>query len=116
MQRQSLPLWILTAGLVFVFGYFGIDKFVHPEIWIGWIPPWMEGFVGLPRETWLSIIGFSEASLAILLLIPVRIVQKIGALLIVLHLIGILTQVGWNDIAVRDIGLLFMGIALFMLL
>lgn len=113
MQRQSLPLWILTAGLVFVFGYFGIDKFVHPDIWIGWIPLWMEGLLGLSRESWLSIIGFSEAFFAILLLVPVRIVKKIGAALIALHLVAILTQVGWNDIAVRDIGLLFMAAALF---
>ena len=116
MQRQSLPFWILTAGLVFVFGFFGVDKFVHPEVWIGWIPLWMEGLLGLTRDTWLSIIGFTEAFFAVLLLVPVRLVRKIGAALIAIHLIGILTQVGWNDIGIRDIGLLSASAALLCLL
>lgn len=116
MQRQSLGIYTLIAGLVFVFAYFGIDKLVHPELWIGWIPMWMENLMGMPRETWLTVIGITEILLAVLLLIPKRIVRQTGAILIALHLVAILTQVGWNDIGVRDIGLLLSSIALFFLL
>lgn len=116
MQRTSLAKYCLIAGLVFVFGYFGIDKLVHPDNWIGWIPLWMEGFAGLPRLTWLMVIGISEIVLALLLLVPARSVRMTGAVLIALHLVAILTQVGWNDVGVRDIGLLFGALSLIFLL
>jgi hypothetical protein len=39
-------------------------------------------------------------------------VRKVAVLLAALHLAGVLTQTGWNDIAVRDIGILLMTMAL----
>ena len=116
MQRESYAKWLLIAGLAFVFGYFGIDKFVHPDIWIGWMPMWMEGLMGMTREMWLPIIGASEVMLAVMLIIPVRIIQRIGAILVALHLVAILTQVGWNDIGIREIGLLMSALSLAFLL
>ena len=116
MQRNLIAQFLLTAALVLVFGYFGIDKFVHPELWLGWIPLWMDNVLGLPREMWLKVIGASEAFFALLLLIPLRRVRMTGAILIALHLVAILTQVGWNDIAVRDLGLLLASLSLLFLL
>ena len=116
MQRKDAAPLLLIAGLAFVFGYFGIDKLVHPEFWLGWIPLWMEGLLGVSRNTWLILIALFEIVLALLLLIPIRTVRKVGALLVALHLVGIMTQVGWNDIAVRDIGLLMSTLALMLLL
>lgn len=116
MQRESYAKWLLIIGLAFVFGYFGIDKFVHPDIWIGWMPVWMEGLMGMTRETWLPVIGATEVLLAVMLVIPVRIIQRLGAILVALHLVAILTQVGWNDIGIRDMGLLLSSLALAFLL
>lgn len=116
MQRESYAKWLLIAGLAFVFGYFGIDKFVHPDIWIGWMPTWMDGLLGLNRDVWLNITGAAEVVIAVLLLIPVRVVQRAGAILVALHLIAVLTQVGWNDVGIRDIGLLLSAISLAFLL
>lgn len=116
MQKIALPTWLLILGLAFVFAYFGIDKLIHPLIWIGWIPLWMEGLLGLTREGWLLLTGILEILFAILLLLPIRTARRIGAALISLHLLAILTQTGWNDIAVRDIGLLLSSLALLALL
>lgn len=119
MQRNTsnfAPQIILTIAMVLVFAYFGIDKLVHPGLWIGWIPTWMEGLLTLSRNAWLLIIGLTETFLAILLLIPIRNVRKAACVLIALHLAGIITQVGWNDIGVRDLGLLLADVALLFLL
>jgi uncharacterized membrane protein len=115
MQRPSNPDIILTLGLAFVFGTFGIDKFLNPNDWLQWIPMWMEGLLSFPRTTWLSIIGFSEIVMALMILVPIRQIRQIGLVLMALHLLGILTQTGWNDVAVRDIGLLAAVIALLFL-
>ncbi len=108
--------WILIAGLAFVFLYFGINKFTDPLLWIGWIPKWMDGLLGMDINLWLKILGALEILLGVGLLIPVRNIQKIVTVIIALHLIGVLSQVGWNDIGVRDLGLLSMTAALWFLL
>lgn len=106
---------LLTAALVLVFLYFGVDKFVHPTLWIGWIPLWMDGLLGLPVHTWLAVIGASEILFGLFLLAPIRKLRQIGCILIALHLVAILTQVGWNDIGIRDAGLLLAALALLFL-
>lgn len=116
MRRPTVALWLLIFSLVFVFGYFGIDKFIHPAAWIGWLPDWMNGLGGLSKDAWLKLTGASEILFAILILIPVRQSQRIGAIFMILHLLAILTQVGWNDIAVRDINIMISCIALLALL
>ncbi len=116
MQRESIAKWLLIAALTFVLGYFGIDKLVHPEFWLGWIPMWMEGLMSMSRNVWLMVIAIAEILMAILLLIPVRNARRIGAAIIAIHLLTIITQVGWNDIGVRDIGLFLSSLALLFLL
>ncbi|MBI5156039.1 hypothetical protein HZA45_02060 [Candidatus Peregrinibacteria bacterium] len=116
MQRKTIAIILLVLGLAFVFGVFGIGKFQDPLLWIGWMPPWMDGFLGLPASSWLRITGIGEILLAILLLIPVRALQRIIVIFMSLHLLAVLTQTGWNDIAVRDIGLLLSCLSLLFLL
>lgn len=116
MQRTQSAKWVLVAGLVFVFGYFGIDKFLNPLVWIVWMPTWMDGLMGMPKDTWLQIMGVLEMVMAVLVLLPMRRVQQLGVMLMAVHMLGILSQVGWNDIAIRDIGLLATMGALFLLL
>ncbi len=116
MQRPNSAKWILIASLIFVFGYFGVDKFINPLTWIGWLPAWMDGLGGLPKDSWLKLVGAAEIIFALLLVVPVKRVQQIGVFLIIVQMLGILTQVGWNDIAVRDIGIMMSAIALLALL
>jgi len=116
MGRNDIARGLLIAALAFVFGAFGIWKFASPILWIGWIPLWMEGLLGLTRDTWLQVIGAIEIILAVLLLIPHRRLRQIAAILMALHLVAVLTQTGWNDITVRDTALLLSTFALLLLL
>ena len=120
MQRQRIAQILLTIALVIVFGWFGIDKLIEPLLWRGFMPSWMDGLFGFPIDTWLVVVGVSEMALAILLLIPIRKVRLVGAALVALHLLVIITQLfvdaGWNDLVVRDIGLFFASVALLLLL
>ena len=116
MNRKDLAFIFLIGGLAFVFGWFGIDKFVHPTLWMGFLPPWMDGFLGISKTVWIVIVGASEILLALMILIPVRMIRQLGAAFMGIHLLGVLWQLGWNDIAVRDIGLLTGSIALLLLI
>lgn len=116
MSSVTAARWILIAGIAFVFLYFGIEKFVHPDLWIGWMPGWIDGLAGQTDDTWMQIIAVTEIVIAIAVVVPIRVVQKAGALFGTIHLAGILTQVGWNDVAVRDVGLISMTMALWYLI
>ncbi len=115
MSPITFARWTLVLGTAFVFLYFGIEKFVHHDLWIGWMPEWMEGLLGLSLNTWMNVIGVTEILIGAAVLVPVRRVQRIIALLASLHLLGILTEVGWNETGVRDFGLLCMTVALWRL-
>jgi hypothetical protein len=107
---------MLIAGLAFVFGYFGIDKLIHPKLWIDWMPEALDGAAGLTLKQWMDVTSIAEIVIAAALLFPFRPIQRIAAFLAALHLTAILLQIGWNETAVRDIGLLFMSTALWYLL
>jgi uncharacterized membrane protein len=116
MQKIPVARGVLLSALVIVFGIFGVDKFARPLMWIGWIPLWMEDVLGIARETWLLVAGGIELLLAAALLFPHRLVRRIAAAGMILHLIAVLTQTGFSDIFVRDLGLLFSAIGLLILL
>ena len=116
MQRIRLATWILSVGLAVVFAWFGIDKFLTPAAWLGWIPTWMDGLLGMPVDVWLKIIGVSEILFAVMLLVPVRNVRRAGAVLIAVQLLGILPIAGFNDVGLRDFAMMMSAIALAVLL
>lgn len=116
MEREKAAKGILMTAMVAVFGIFGIDKFARPDVWLGWMPPWLADLSGISLETWLMITGGIEVLLAAALLFPHRLVRRIAAWGMVAHLIAVLTQTGINDIFVRDLGLLLSAIALALLL
>lgn len=113
MRTHNFPVFFLRIGLCYVFIAFGTDKFIHPFLWLGWIPLWMEGFLGMPREAWLPIIGAVESLIGIAALLPVRIIRIPGFIGMIGYLIAVLTQTGLlNDTGIRDTGLLLGAIAL----
>lgn len=117
MERKSLAVYLLCAGLALVFIAFGVWKFTEPVLWYGFLPGWMSGGdFGMSRDAWLIVLGVIEIALGVMLILPVQAVRKTAAAIIVLHLMVVVWQVGWNDVGVRDIGLLFSAGALWMLL
>ncbi len=106
---------LLTAALLFVFLWFGIDKFAHPTIWMGFMPLWMDGLLGLDIQIWLPIMGALEILFALFLIFPIRKVRQIGCILIALHLFAIVAILGMDAVGVRDTGLLLAALALLFL-
>jgi len=99
---------ILRLGLGFVFIYFGIDKFFHPSYWIGYIPAWF--VIPISMTVFIYLMGIVETvvGLGIVTNRHLRFFAAIAALM----LIGISISIGWNEITVRDIGLLAVAVSL----
>ncbi len=116
MQRSALSAWLLSVGLATVFGYFGFDKFTEPLLWIGWMPPFMDGLFGMSLDLWLNVVGVFEVVAAVLVLIPVGNVRRVGATLMAVQLLAILPIAGLNDVGLRDFGLMMSALALAVML
>lgn len=104
------PEIFLVTGLAYVFLFFGYQKIFMTDYWVGWIPGWMEGLMGMSKMIWTQVIGVFEVIFGIGLIIPKT--RTIIAALIVLHLLAIIIMTGFSDIGIRDTGLLLMTLAL----
>lgn len=101
---------LLRLGIGGVLLIFGVGKFVDTVAWLSFIPPWAAPFVPLPLETFMRVMGTAEIVLGVLLVVGrwVRVV----AVLVVLHILSVILALGYNEIVVRDGGLLMAACAL----
>jgi len=102
-----------------VFLWFGISQLVNPESFMGYMPQWifphepamqhshsMQFMHNIPHpgaHFTIMANGVFETLFGLLLLLGLF--TRLSALLLSLHLFGIMLSLGYNDIAVRDFGL-----------
>jgi len=112
-MQPRFSRFLLVIALAYVFLFFGMDKFVRPLLWIGWIPPFFDGFLAFTRSAWLQVFGVVEITLGLLLLVPRNEIQRIAAGFMALYLVAVLMQTGLlTDTGVRDTGLLLAALGL----
>lgn len=102
---------ILRIGLGFVFMYFGWQSVSDPSLWVGLVPHWTNAI--MPATDLVFVHGIFEIVLGILLFSGYF--TRIISFLLFLDLVHIITLLGWSDITVRDIGLAFSMLAVFIL-
>ncbi len=99
-----------------VFLWFGIDKIIHPSYWINaWTAQHVGGFLAalrLPISQLVYLGAIFEILVGLSLLTGVFI--RFFSLLAIMFLIGMIFWSGWNDAAIRDLGLLGGFLAIFL--
>jgi uncharacterized membrane protein YphA (DoxX/SURF4 family) len=102
--------WLLRIGLAAVFIYATVDAFREPEAWVSFVPHFTTNFVD--AKIALDIISVLELVVAAGLLIGKYL--RIWALISTALLGGIVIfNLNARLITFRDIGLVFMALALF---
>lgn len=105
-----LPHWILRVGLAAVFMWFGIHKFIHPDLWIAaWVPQSILGLVniiGMSGENFIFLNGIFEVLVAISLISGyfMRIFSVVAVAFLVLVVAFYIA--GPTEVVIRDIGLI----------
>ncbi len=99
--KEYCPV-LVRIGLSIVFLWFGINQLLFTENFSGYVPEFMKGFF----EPSFIIIsnGIFETIFGVLLLMGIF--TRFVAFLLGLHLVGIIIGLGYNEIAVRDFGLM----------
>jgi len=102
---------IARYGVGIVFFLFGIDQLIRPETWITWIPQYALN-LGVSAKTLIYFNGIFDLIIGLSLLsgFLVRFASFLG----ILHLGGIILSLGYNDVAIRDLGLLLVLISIFL--
>jgi len=110
IKNQKYSITITRIGLALVLLWFGIDELLNPEKWFSYIPSWLPSIIPFNIESFIILNGLVEIIIGILLLIGLY--TRIIAFFAALHLLSITIAVGYNDIGIRDFGLLAMAISL----
>ena len=105
--EKYAPL-ILRIGLALVLIWFGINQLIEPAAWSGLVNGFLANLIS--PITLVMINGVAEIVMAIFLILGLF--TRIVAVIHALHLLVIISALGYNDIAVRDFGLMVGAIAL----
>jgi len=105
LKKESRPLTRYAIGLVFLL--FGIDQLMKPTLWAAWIPQ----FIPLEATTTVLLNGILDLTIGLFLILGLFI--RPFAIVGIIHLITITASVGYNDVGIRDFGLLLVLIAVF---
>lgn len=108
-EKYAPALVRIAIGLIFV--VFALDQFIRPEYWFGYLPGWVVS-IGVAPETLIMLNATFDMLLGVALL--AGLFTRIAAIVATLHLFSIALSLGYNDIAVRDIvlGIIALAIAL----
>ena len=108
---DKYPL-VMRLSLTFVFAWFGINEIIDPRYWSGYVPEMAREFLPIPILPLVQGHGAALTFLAICFLFRFKLrYTGILAMLVLLSIIvGLLQTNGFDEIVVRDIGIL--GLAL----
>ncbi len=93
---------ILRFGMGLVMLWFALQQLGSPTAWVGYLPEWTKN-LPISQIDFIYINGWFELTFGALLIAGFY--TRIVALLLSLHLLGIVFSVGYSPIGVRDFGL-----------
>ena len=103
---------LLRIGISMVFLWFGFSQIKNPEAWTRMMPEYVQSLVPISPNTLIYMNGTFEIILATLLLLGIY--TRASSLLLGLHLLHVVTIVGYGAIGARDLALTLATLAIFL--
>ncbi len=104
---RKFNFYSFAIGLVFF--VFGIWQWVQPNYWLDYLPQFVKNF---DQNLLIKLNGTFDIIVGLALIL--NFYPLIFSLLAVLHLLGIILNIGiFNEIAIRDLGLLLVALGIF---
>jgi uncharacterized membrane protein YphA (DoxX/SURF4 family) len=103
-DNTKLANQILRIGLGLTIIWFGLTQLMNPQDWIGFLPEWAFTQTIISTIGLVYINGIFETVTALMLIFNQH--TKIASILLSIHMIFIIFHLGYNDLAVRDFGIL----------
>mgnify|MGYP001569950896 CR=1 FL=1 len=109
LEKFAKPLLRIAMSLVFL--YFGFQQITAPNEWTGFVPNFA---LSLGVSARGIVIANALLELIFGALLIAGLFTRIAALILSLHLFGIAFSLGFNDLGIRDFGLAFATLAVFL--
>lgn len=111
IAKQYAPT-VLRYSMAAVMLWFSIQQFIDVQTWTAYIP---DAIVKLTGISAVTLVYFNATfELVFGLLLTFGIYTRIAAFLLAFHLFDIMLVVGYGEIGVRDFGLAFATLVVFM--
>ena len=101
---------ILRIGVSLVFLWFGINQVLDPDYFISYLPDFILNFSN--PANFVIFNGIFEVIFGILLLLGLF--TRLVSIILTLHLFGVIFSLGYNEISVRDFGLMISSFVVFL--
>lgn len=111
MKLNEYAPIVLRISFALVILWFGFTSAFNYEALVGYLPSFAYGF-GISAKGIMMINGLFEIIFGGLLMIGLF--TRISSFLLFLHIIVIMFGLGYNDLAVRDFGLAFASLSVFL--
>jgi len=109
MEKYAKPLLRIAMSLVFL--YFGFQQVYSPDNSTGFVPELLTSTI-ITANNIVILNGIVELSLGLFLIIGLY--TRFASLILALHLFGISFSLGFTPLGVRDFGLSFATLAVFL--
>ena len=111
INKREQTKAILRISMSLVFLYFGYQQISSPDSWIGFVPEFLTKSFLTPNNLVLAN-GILEISLGIFMILGLY--TRFASLILSLHLFGIAFSIGYVPTGVRDFGLAFATLVVFL--
>ena len=101
---------ILRIGVSLVFLWFGINQVLDPNYFTSYLPDFILNFSN--PVNFVIFNGIFEVIFGILLLLGLF--TRLVSIILTLHLFGVIFSLGYNEISVRDFGLMISSFVVFL--
>ena len=101
---------VLRIGVSLVFLWFGINQVLDPDYFISYLPDFILNFSN--PANFVIFNGIFEVIFGILLLLGLF--TRLVSIILTLHLFGVIFSLGYNEISVRDFGLMISSFVVFL--
>ena len=109
LEKYSKPVLRIAMSLVFL--YFGFQEITSPLEWSGYVPNFVID-LGINAVNFVMFNSILELSLGILMILGIY--TRVVSFILSLHLFGIAFSLGFNDLGIRDFGLAFATLVVFL--
>ncbi|MBX4196667.1 DoxX family protein [Candidatus Pacearchaeota archaeon] len=109
IDKKYAPI-ILRVGISLVFLWFGSQQLLHASDWTTYLPGWVNS-LPLQPTTFVLANGIFEIIFGLMLILGLF--TRFTAALLAIHMLGIVSSIGYNDVAIRDFGLFMACVAIF---
>lgn len=127
-KYQKYAPTLLRIGISLLFLWFGVSQIINPESFLGYVPQWIsphspqmihEHFLELMHNITVPSVhitimvnGIFEALFGLFLLLGLF--TRVSSLALSINILILVFGLGYNDIAIRDIGLMVATLSIFL--